>query len=247
MILASAQTKPIRFDINANLEEHYKFIEFASDNGAGLIIFPEMSITGYERYEALSMAFTENDSRLSKLKQLSVERSIVIVVGAPVVIEDELYIGSFIIKPDNSVSIYTKQYLHSGEELFFKSSFDYNPVIKLENEKISLAICADIVNPKHAENSHKRNSTIYLASIFYTPNGVPEAYETLSGYAKKYSMNILMSNFSGCSWDMESGGKSGFWNDKGRFIAGLSDKDAGLLLIEKSSGNWIEKKVLQDI
>ncbi len=32
MILASAQTSPKRFDINANLNDHYKLIELAAKN-----------------------------------------------------------------------------------------------------------------------------------------------------------------------------------------------------------------------
>ncbi len=45
MILAAAQTKPTRGDIEANLSDHYRLIELAVQNGAQLIAFPEMSIT----------------------------------------------------------------------------------------------------------------------------------------------------------------------------------------------------------
>jgi predicted amidohydrolase len=66
MILASAQTKPKRGDIKENLLDHYRLIELASEKGADLIVFPEMSMSGYEREKAGTLAFSENDPRLEK-------------------------------------------------------------------------------------------------------------------------------------------------------------------------------------
>lgn len=238
MILASAQTKPKRGNITENLNDHYLLIEIASDKGADLIVFPEMSITGYEREKADSLAFSVNDDRLDKLITLAVDNKIIVIAGAPVIINSDLFIGEFIILPDNSVKIYTKQFLHPGEDKYYQSSFDYNPLIKLENERISLAICADIDNWLHAENSGKAESSIYIASIFFSPNGIPSAHNLLSNYAKKYAMNVLMSNFSGESWGQPSGGRSAFWNKNGELIAEMNDSDSGLLIVEKRNDNW---------
>ncbi len=235
MILAAAQTRSNLDDIKLNLIDHYKLTDLASSKGVDLIMFPEMSLTGYQRDKALSMAFTKNDSRLDELRKLSVDKNIIVIAGAPILLNNDLYIGAFIIKPDNSISIYTKQFLHDGEEVFFKPSFDYNPIIELDNERISMAICADIINPLHAENSYKNKISIYLASIFFIPNGIPEAYKNLSNYAEKYSMNVLMSNYTGKSWGMDSGGKSGFWNSEGKLITNLNDTEHGLLIIEKTT------------
>lgn len=238
MILAAAQTKPSRGDIDANLLDHYRFIELAVQNGAQLIAFPEMSITGYEREHAQKLAFKKDDSRLDHLKKLAVVNNITIVAGAPIQVESELFIGEFIISPDNSVSVYTKQFLHEGEDQFFQSSFDYNPMITIDNQKISFAICADIDNPLHPENACKRATDIYIASIFFTPNGIPNAYRDLQNYAQKHKMNILMSNFSGESWGYPSAGQSAFWNNEGELVAQMNDSDSGLLLVEKHTDNW---------
>jgi len=243
MILASAQTRPKGGDINDNLRDHYILIKIAADKGADLIVFPEMSITGYEREKADLLAFTPNDSRLDKLAKLAVDREIVIIAGAPIRINFDLYIGGFIFQPDNSLVIYTKQFLHLGEEAYYKSSFDYNPIIKLDNERISFAICADIDNPKHPENAGKVDSSIYISSIFFSPKGIPSAHRLLSSYAKKYSMNVLMSNFSGESWGQASGGRSGFWDKNGILIAEMNDSDSGLLIVEKNKDIWIGQTI----
>lgn len=241
MIIASAQIKPERFDIQANLDDHYRLINLAAENGAGLVIFPEMSVTGYETEHAAELALTPEDKRFAGLRQLSDENNIIVVAGAPVLLDNKLYIGSLIFQPNQSVEVYTKQYLHSTETDFFSSSFERNPVPDLENQKISFAICADIDHPEHAENAAKSNTSLYLASIFFTPKGISEAYRLLSGYAGKHSMNILMANFAGQSWGIEAAGKSAFWNSKGELVAGLNNTEKGLLLVEKTKEGWVEK------
>lgn len=238
MILAAAQTKPKRGDIGSNLLDHYRLIALAAEKGANLIVFPELSITGYERENAAELAFTKDDYRIDHLKELAVDLNITIVAGAPIQNESELYIGEFIIFPDNSVSIYTKQFLHEGEDEFFHPSFDYNPMITIEDQKISFAICADIDHSLHAENAGKNETSIYIASIFFSPNGIPSAYSDLQSYAQKHKMNVLMSNFSGESWGSPSGGKSAFWNNKGELVGQMNDSDSGLLIVENQNDNW---------
>lgn len=247
MILAAAQTQPKRGDIQANLADHCHLTELASKNGARLIVFPEMSISGYERERAKSLAFTENDSRLDELRQLAAERQIIIVAGAPVLLRKKLFIGAFILKPDRSVAIYTKQFLHAGEEFFFSSSSYNNPVIKLGRERCSVAICADIDSPAHPENAKKAGATVYLSSLFFTPDGIPTAYKTLSAYARTYGMNALMANFCGQSWDnCTSGGNSAFWDNRGKLIARMNSHDPGLLVIEKIDDHWFGKSLIYE-
>ena len=243
MILAAAQTKPSRGNIDANLSDHYRLIELAVENEAQLIAFPELSITGYEREDAQKLAFKKDDSRLDHLQQLAVENNIIIVAGAPIKVESQLFIGEFVISPDNSVAVYTKQFLHEGEDEFFQSSFDYNPMITIANQKISFAICADIDNPLHPENACKRATDIYIASIFFTPNGIPNAYRDLQSYAEKHKMNVLMSNFSGESWGYPSAGQSAFWNKKGELAGQMNDSDSGILLAENNNDNWTTRVV----
>lgn len=238
MILVSAQTKPKRGDINGNLIDHYRLIEKAAKHGVDLIVFPELSITGYEREEADKMAFSENDSRLDKLKELAIDNKLTIIAGAPIKINSDLFIDAFILCPDGSVSIYTKQFLHPGEEEYFQPSFNYNPVIEIGQERISLAICADICNSLHPENASKVKSTIYIPGIFFTPGSINTAHNLLSSYAERYSMNILMSNYGGQAWGVDAGGRSAFWNRDGELITELNDSGSGLIVVEKNDDTW---------
>ena len=48
MKICVAQTRPIKGDIQSNIDHHKQFINLAVANGASIIIFPELSLTGYE-------------------------------------------------------------------------------------------------------------------------------------------------------------------------------------------------------
>ena len=48
MKIALVQARPVKGDIEANIAAHKRLIGLAVLNGADMIIFPELSITGYE-------------------------------------------------------------------------------------------------------------------------------------------------------------------------------------------------------
>lgn len=230
MKIAAAQTIPKDGNISANIADHLEMTEQAAERNVKLILFPEMSLTGYTRAGADGLAFVPNDKRLDSLKQLANEKGISIIASAPIMIEYKLHIGAFILRPQAETLLYTKQYLHTGEEHFFSPSNAYNPVFEINEERFSLAICADIDNSKHPEQAANNNTTCYLASLFYTPDGIVKGHELLSAYAQHYNMNVLMANYGGPSYNLVSGGRSAFWNKKGDLIA-QSDTEGIALLI----------------
>lgn len=247
MIIAAAQTRPENKRISQNLDDHYRLIELASKNGVQLIAFPEMSITGYVRETAAQYALNENDPRIDKLRILAKAHHIIVIAGAPVQMPSGLHIGSFVFFPDNTQAIYTKQYLHGTESDYYTPNLNYNPQITLENEKVSLAICADIDHPEHAQNACKRKSKVYIPSIFFSLNGISEAYDNLSRYAKTYSLNVLMSNFTGIGWNnTESAGQSAFWNAEGQLLAGLDKDSTGLVIAEKNKNVWSSRVIKEN-
>ena len=232
MKIAAAQIKPIENNTEANIQSHIHMIDMAAQQQVQLIVFPELSLTGYEREKAKNLSFIENDSRLKIFNDKAEANNMLIIVGAPITMDSTLHIGAFVFLPDGTTSIYTKQFLHDGEELFFTPSTKYNPLIHFQNETISLAICADINHPMHPKQASERKTTLYIPSIFYTPNGIAEGQSILSKYAKEYSMKVLMANYTGSSYGMSAAGQSGFWNQQGVLISQLNTHEENLLIIE---------------
>jgi predicted amidohydrolase len=232
MKMASVQFAPAINNIAANIEKHIFWTTKARKAGADLVLFPEMSLTGYELERAGEIAFEEKDSRLSVLADLSKSQNITIVCGAPVKLKNgKLCIGSFIIKPDETIQIYAKKYLHTGEDKFFETDHAYDPQINIAGNRISFAICADITHPEHSRKAFERGTDIYLASIFFTPKGIAEGLELLQKYAQEYQMNVLMSNYTGESYGYAAAGQSSYWNNRGQLIAYLNAEEEDMLVV----------------
>ena len=72
MKIAIAQTESVPFDIEANVRRHLLVIEEAIDRGADLVVFPELSLTGYDvRERAAELALSKQSPALSPLFEIS--------------------------------------------------------------------------------------------------------------------------------------------------------------------------------
>lgn len=109
--ISVAQTCPFKGDVDANMGEHLRLVDLAASEGAHVILFPELSLTGYEVELAGHLAFSAHDSRLVPLIDKAASRSVTIIVGAPVRLGDRLHIGAFVLGPDGGVALYTKHRL----------------------------------------------------------------------------------------------------------------------------------------
>src|SRR5437016_2978159 len=109
--IAVAQTCPVAGDVQANLDEHIRLARLAAREGAQIVVFPELSLTGYEPALAESLTFSECDPRLSPLLELAASQGTILVVGAPVRVGSLLHIGAFILYPTRTIELYTKHHL----------------------------------------------------------------------------------------------------------------------------------------
>ena len=222
MTICVAQTKPFIGDIERNIAAHKRLIGRAAAENADIIIFPELSITGYEPALAKELATTPDDPRFDVLQKLSDEHNIIIGIGAPTA---GVCITMVLFHPGQPRQTYSKKYLHTDEEPFFVSGNNTSTSIN-NYPDIALAICYEISVPEHAENAE--GASIYIASVAKTHAGVNKAIDRLAEIAKHYSMAVLMSNCVG----EDFGGKTSVWNDKGMLVAQLDDQNEGILVFD---------------
>ena len=122
LIIAAAQSTSVPGDVARNVAHHLRFGTIAAERGAQLLVFPELSLTGYELTIARSNAVRPDSPDLDPLRHLATHAHMTMVVGAPMLNDqDELHIAAFAIRPDGSVLTYTKEYVHQSEEGVFKS------------------------------------------------------------------------------------------------------------------------------
>lgn len=241
MNICIGQTKPVKGNFQHNFEIHKKFIETAVEKKADIIIFPELSLTGYEPLLARELATTQTDNRFDAFQELSNTHKIIIGVGVPTRKENDIFISMIIFQPGKERLTYSKQYLYPTEKGIFTAGQN-STYIRFDNENvIAPAICYELSNAEHSENAKRNNSNIYIASVLNSVNGIDEDIHKLSNIAKKHKMTVFMANYIGQSGGYECAGKSSIWNTEGSLIAQLDDKTEGLLIYDT------ETKLIEEI
>lgn len=218
LVVAAAQSKSVRGDIEANVQGHLRILEKAAENEVDLIIFPELSLTGYEPDLAETHHLLPSDPRLNPFQDFADNNSMHILVGAPYKEDRKTHIAAFLYPPYNPPKVYTKHFLHSGEEKHFSPGKN-ELTFPLKGEKIFTAICADIAHSEHAARAAYVGSTVFAAGVLITPGGYDADAELLEGYAVKHGMTVVMANFASASGGWQSGGKSAVWAPNGEIVA----------------------------
>ncbi len=239
MKIALVQTKPISGNLTANMAAHCQIISDAAAAGADTILFPELSLTGYEPTLANTLAIDPDDNRLLPLQTLSDSFGLIIGVGAPVKTDAGITISLLFFHPQNPIQIYSKQYLHPDEEPFFVSGKN-KAVLLNDHPQIALAICYELSVPAHAENAHASGAGIYLASVAKSAQGVDGAAKRLSQIASDFYMTVGMANCLGANDGMACVGRSSAWNRQGELVGQLDDKRVGFLLFDTYTETAVE-------
>ncbi|MEO8765244.1 MAG: carbon-nitrogen hydrolase family protein [Ginsengibacter sp.] len=242
MKICVAQTQPVKGDITSNIEKHKKLIDAAVSSGSGMIIFPELSLTGYEPKLAKVLATDQNDSRLDCFQQISDSDTITIGVGIPTRDGKGINISMILFQPHEQRLVYSKKYIHADEEEFFTAGQNFT-LFERSNVNIALAICYELSVLQHAEEAFKSGAGIYIASVAKTADGVDKAIKRLSSVAGDYAMTVLMSNCVGHCDGETCGGKSSIWDSKGLLLAQLNDTGEGILILDTVTKATIEKKI----
>jgi predicted amidohydrolase len=232
MKICIAQTNPHKGNISKNIEVHKQFIQTATELHADIIVFPELSLTGYEPGLAKELATTQSDERLDVFQNLSDNNTIIIACGIPTKIGNDVFISMIIFQPNKERLTYSKQHLYPSEIGIF-STGNTPLIIDFDNENIiAPAICYELSNSEHSQNAKLNNANIYIASVLNSVNGVEEDINKLSNIAKKYNMTVFMANYIGNSGGYICAGKSSVWDENGKLIDQLDSHTEGILLYD---------------
>jgi len=234
--IAVAQVPSIKGDVDANIAVHLNAIEKASRLGVEYIVFPELSITGYEPELALELAFSKEDTRLQPLIDSAIKKNIKIGVGAPLRADGLPQIGLILISPAGIVETYAKMNLHPGEEEYF-SEGEQHHYVTLDGITIGNAICADTNNPKHAHCCFKFGASVYIAGVMITAGGYDADTIAMANYAKKYNMLVSMANHNQPTGGWAAVGKSAIWSSSG-LLAKANETQNALVVATKFNHNW---------
>jgi predicted amidohydrolase len=231
MKIAIVQFKPTKGDIEKNIETHQEWIEQAARFNVHMIVFPELSLTGYEPELAAALATHKNDERFDCFQKLSDLHGITIGVGAPTREQNKLHISMILFQPQKERSTYSKQYLYHTEISIFSPAT--NPfVLPIESEIVAPAICYELSNPGHVAYAAQNHATMYVASVLNSVNGIDSDQQKLSAIAQKYNLTTFMANYIGESGGYQCAGRSSVWGPDGKQIIELGADEEGLIVFD---------------
>ncbi len=238
MIVSLAQVQPKYGDIAYNLASQETFIRQSAELGAEMIVFPELSITGYEPSLAHELATDKDDPRFQMFQELADQLHITIITSTPLKTNEGITISLLIYQTGTPVQVYSKQYLHVDEEPFFVAerqsySFESQP-------KIGLAICYELSVDEHFQSYLDQGLDLYVASTAKTEKGSIAAHERLSKLAAQHAIMTFFVNSIGPCDGVVCHGRSGAWNRMGQLLGELSSDKEGLLIIDTEKQALIE-------
>ncbi|MCK5847688.1 MAG: hypothetical protein KAH01_00655 [Caldisericia bacterium] len=253
MKIALAQIEPIFSNWDKSIEKHKEFIYRAIDEKAELIVFPEMSLSGYRLKDLThELSMKINSDKMKSVMKLSMQ--IDIVVGFPEI-------------DDNSRCYITQAYCSKGEILqthrkiflpingMFEDSKDFMPgktltPFNVDKFKMGMLICRDMWHEEAIVSFVKKDvnclivaSNIPLRNINRDGPAIDSFIErTVVGYAEKNSIFVIYVNRVGFEEGVCFYGGSMVASPSGEIIAKLPFLEESIVFIDIDHKE-IERKI----
>lgn len=184
--VALAQISCKRGDKAENIRKIESRVTKAKQQGADLVIFPELSLTGYTmRDQIYELAETIPGHSTTVLERLAKKTGTYIVFGMPELSEKTqatVYNAAVLVGPDGFVGKYRKMYLptHSvfEEKRYFRPGYQTG-VFETELGKIGLIICYDIFFPEVSRLTRLEGAQL-IVCISASPATRRTFFETLT-------------------------------------------------------------------
>lgn len=239
--LAVAQIAAVAGNVTQNVTRHAEVATAAWRFGAEFILFPELSLTGYEPDLAADAAIAPDSPEIQPLVDVA-RQGITIVAGAPVRSPGEKpFLAAIVITPDH-LEVYNKRFLHGEEYDVFCPGQDVvlTPVAR---QQVGMAICADIHEPQHDRDIAQAGATVYAAGVAIKQQSLPRAHEEMSRMAARHSFLTLMANYSAPSGGYDIQGGSGIWNSDGKCLQLAADAREQLLIATPAEDGWTAQRM----
>src|SRR5215208_4330095 len=143
--VALAQINPTVGDIGGNTQKIREYVEQARGEGAQLVVFPELAVTGYPP-EDLLLKTHFVDAAGAALRELARDcEDIVALVGFPER-RDDVYNACAVLAEGDGQAIYRKMFLPNDgvfdEQRYFQAGTEPS-LIELNGVAIGLTVCED--------------------------------------------------------------------------------------------------------
>jgi predicted amidohydrolase len=213
--IAVAQPRCVPHDVRANGSTHARAVREAQ---ARIVVFPELSLTGYE----LEAAPVDPESiDLAPLVQACREVGSIALVGAPIAgPHDEVFIATLAVDGTGTVVHYAKRWLGGDESVRF-SPGDEPTVLNVDGWRLGVGICKDTGVREHVERLADLEIDAYCAGLVDRPEELGRQEDRAVSIARRCRAFVAFASFAGATGGgyTETAGSSAIWSPAGEVLA----------------------------
>lgn len=219
LTVAVSQPRTRSNDVAANAMEHARAIV---DSRARLVVFPELSLTGYE-LDAEPVAV--DDERLAPIIEVCAATRAVALVGLPVRDGGSSYIATVRVDADGSALAYRKQMLGGAESRSFAAGKG-PAVIEVDGWRVGLGICKDTGAAGHIRATAELGIDLYAAGLVHRADEAAEQDRRGTSIAAECGAYVAFASHAGPTgggYETTLGGST-IWSPEGRVMVTVGDR-----------------------
>ncbi len=236
LTVAAGQAACTALDIAANVAVAADLVRRAGDQGADLLVLPELFLTGYELPAIVAdpetYTLSSMDLRLDTLAAACAETRTAVVVGAPTRDPESgaVRISALVLGRDGRFAAqYHKQHVDSAERVAGFSPGAGGCTLTLDGWRLGLGICWDSGFPEHARAAALDGCHAYLVgAMFGRGRGAQRRATICPARALDNACYVVVANHSGRSGPYDGCGGSAVWGPDGALLVDAGMADPGL-------------------
>lgn len=229
--IAVAQPRCTPYDVAANAVAHAEAVRAA---GARVVVFPELSLTGYH-FDAPPLSFGPGLSEsLSPLVAACAETGAVALAGAPV---PGPHIGVLEVSAAGVRVAYRKVWLGGAEPEHYRPG-PGPAVVEVDGVRLGLAVCKDTGVPEHAAATVALGVDVYVAGVLEHARDRDVAPARARRIAVGHGVWVAVASFAGSTGEgyAEAAGGSGVWAPSGEPVVSAGGDPGEVVVAEVGAG-----------
>jgi N-carbamoylputrescine amidase len=226
-------------ETESNIEKIGRYVKAAAQQGAEVVCFPEMSITGYALKEEIrGLAEPIPGPSTKKIQRIAGDSGSIVVAGLAERKENGgIAVSQVVASPDGALGVYRKTHLSMGERALFEPG-DETPVFAAGGTTFGVQLCYDAHFPELSTMLALKGAEIlFIAHASPPPESADQKRERWMRYlaARAYDNSVFV---VACNQTGDGGAGISFsgvgliLDPRGEAIAETSGDDESMMIVE---------------
>lgn len=233
MRIAAIQLNSVLGNKEQNLQKISTFVKEMASKGVDLILFPEMSVTGYNMETIKKMASSKNDETYNRVSKIAAENKVMIALGLSDKRDEGLYNTLTVFNPSGDIeNQYDKMHLFTGEpvrEQDHLSFGDHLSIFNIKDFSAGLQICYDIRFPELSRSLALKGVNLLLVSAAWPDVRREHWISILKARAIENQCYVVASNRAGIDNNLKFAGTSMIISPAGEILKECSREKEELI------------------